>query len=156
MYGVLFAVRKRKAVNTLNQRQKKFCDEYLIDCNATQAAIRAGYSPKTAKQIGQRMLTNVDLKDYIDAQLERIHNEKTADAQEVIEYLTSVMRGEHTEQVLKLAGDGVQTVTDIDVSAKERLKAAELIGKRYGLFTDKVDVGGTIPVIIMGDDQLED
>lgn len=156
MYGVLFAVRKRKAVNTLNQRQKKFCDEYLIDCNATQAAIRAGYSPKTAKQIGQRMLTNVDLKDYIDAQLERIHNEKTADAQEVMEYLTSVMRGEHTEQVLKLAGDGVQTVTDIDVSAKERLKAAELIGKRYGLFTDKVDVGGTIPVIIMGDDQLED
>ena len=156
MYGVLFAVRKRKAVNTLNQRQKKFCDEYLIDCNATQAAIRAGYSSKTAKQIGQRMLTNVDLKDYIDAQLERIHNEKTADAQEVMEYLTSVMRGEHTEQVLKLAGDGVQTVTDIDVSAKERLKAAELIGKRYGLFTDKVDVGGTIPVIIMGDDQLED
>lgn len=156
MYGVLFAVRKRKAVNTLNQRQKKFCDEYLIDCNATQAAIRAGYSPKTAKQIGQRMLTNVDLKDYIDAQLERIHNEKTADAQEVMEYLTSVMRGEHTEQVLKLAGDGVQTVIDIDVSAKERLKAAELIGKRYGLFTDKVDVGGTIPVIIMGDDQLED
>lgn len=156
MYGVLFAVRKRKAVNTLNQRQKKFCDEYLIDCNATQAAIRAGYSPKTAKQIGQRMLTNVDLKDYIDAQLERIHNEKTADAQEVMEYLTSVMRGEHTEQVLKLVGDGVQTVTDIDVSAKERLKAAELIGKRYGLFTDKVDVGGTIPVIIMGDDQLED
>ena len=156
MYGVLFAVRKRKAVNTLNQRQKKFCDEYLIYCNATQAAIRAGYSPKTAKQIGQRMLTNVDLKDYIDAQLERIHNEKTADAQEVMEYLTSVMRGEHTEQVLKLAGDGVQTVTDIDVSAKERLKAAELIGKRYGLFTDKVDVGGTIPVIIMGDDQLED
>lgn len=156
MYGVLFAVRKRKAVNTLNQRQKKFCDEYLIDCNATQAAIRAGYSPKTAKQIGQRMLTNVDLKDYIDVQLERIHNEKTADAQEVMEYLTSVMRGEHTEQVLKLAGDGVQTVTDIDVSAKERLKAAELIGKRYGLFTDKVDVGGTIPVIIMGDDQLED
>ena len=156
MYGVLFAVRKRKAVNTLTQRQKKFCDEYLIDCNATQAAIRAGYSPKTAKQIGQRMLTNVDLKDYIDAQLERIHNEKTADAQEVIEYLTSVMRGEHTEQVLKLVGDGVQTVTDIDVSAKERLKAAELIGKRYGLFTDKVDVGGTIPVIIMGDDQLED
>ena len=140
----------------MNQRQKKFCDEYLIDCNATQAAIRAGYSSKTAKQIGQRMLTNVDLKDYIDAQLERIHNEKTADAQEVMEYLTSVMRGEHTEQVLKLAGDGVQTVTDIDVSAKERLKAAELIGKRYGLFTDKVDVGGTIPVIIMGDDQLED
>ena len=66
------------------------------------------------------------------------------------------MRGEHTEQVLKLVGEGVQTVTDIDVSAKERLKAAELIGKRYGLFTDKVGLEGAVPVIITGDDQLED
>lgn len=73
-----------------------------------------------------------------------------------MKYLTSVMRGEHTEQVLKLIGEGVQTVTDIDVSAKERLKAAELIGKRYGLFTDKVGVEGVIPVVISGDDQLED
>lgn len=66
------------------------------------------------------------------------------------------MRGEHTEQVLKLVGEGVQTVTDIDVSAKERLKAAELIGKRYGLFTEKVGLEGAVPVIITGDDQLED
>ena len=57
---------------------------------------------------------------------------------------------------MKLIGEGVQTVTDIDVSAKERLKAAELIGKRYGLFTDKVGVEGVIPVVISGDDQLED
>ena len=126
----------------LTEKQKLFVSEYLIDCNATQAAIRAGYSPKTAKQIGQRMLTNIDLKSYIDEQLERIHNEKTADAQEVLEYLTSVMRGEHTEQTLKLIGEGVQTVTDIDVSAKERLKAAELIGKRYGMFKDKLEVSG--------------
>ena len=73
-----------------------------------------------------------------------------------MKYLTSVMRGEHTEQVLKLVGEGVQTVTDIDVSAKERLKAAELIGKRYGLFTDKVGLEGAVPVVITGDDQLED
>ena len=111
----------------MNAKQKRFCDEYLIDCNATQAAIRAGYSPKTAKQIGQENLTKPDLKKYIDEQLEQIHSEKTADAQEVLEYLTAVMRGEHTEQVLKLIGEGVQTVTDIDVSARERLKAAELI-----------------------------
>ena len=54
------------------------------------------------------------------------------------------MRGQHTEQVLKLAGDGIQTVADIDVSAKERLKAAELIGKRYALFSDKMDLGGAV------------
>lgn len=140
----------------MTPKQKRFCDEYLIDCNATKAAIRAGYSEKTAKQMGAENLSKPDLRAYIDEQLERIHNEKTADAQEVMEYLTAVMRGEHTEQVLKLIGEGVQTITNIDVSAKERLKAAELIGKRYGLFTDKIGVEGIVPVVITGDDQLED
>lgn len=134
----------------MNARQKKFCDEYLIDCNATQAAIRAGYSPKTANEQAARLLANVSIKSYIDEQLERIHNEKTADAQEVLEYLTAVMRGEHTEQVLKLIGEGVQTITDIDVSARERLKAAELIGKRYGMFKDGLNVD-LEPVVIVND-----
>lgn len=132
----------------MNAKQKKFCDEYLIDCNATQAATRAGYSPKTAKQMGQRLLTFVDLKTYIEEQLERIHNEKTADAQEVLEYLTAVMRGEHTEQTLQLIGEGVQKIADIDVSAKERIKAAELIGKRYGMFKDNVNLGESRVVIV--------
>ncbi len=132
----------------MNARQKKFCDEYLIDCNATQAAIRAGYSPKTAKSIGNENLTKPDLKAYIDEQLELLHSKRTADAQEVLEYLTSVMRGEHTEQTLQLAGDGVQTITDIDVSAKERLKAAELIGKRYGMFKDNINLGESKVILV--------
>jgi phage terminase small subunit len=143
-------------VNTLTARQKKFCDEYLISGNATDAAIKAGYSPKTAKQTGSENLAKPDLRAYIDEQLEKLHSAKIADAEEVMKYLTSVMRGEHTEQVLKLVGDGIQTVTDIEVSAKERIKAAELIGKRYALFSDKMDLGGAVPVVIMGDDQLED
>lgn len=147
---MMFEINLQKGVAVMNAKQKRFCDEYLIDCNATQAAIRAGYSPKTAKQIGQENLTKPDLKKYIDEQLERIHSEKTADAQEVLEYLTAVMRGEHTEQVLKLIGEGVQTVTDIDVSARERLKAAELIGKRYGMFKDNVNVD-LEPVVIVND-----
>lgn len=140
----------------MNAKQRKFADEYLIDCNATQAAIWAGYNEKTAYSQGQRMLKNVEVKAYIDEQLERLHNEKTADAQEVLEYLTAVMRGQHREQTLQLVGDGVQTITDIDVSARERLKAAELIGKRYGMFKDNLDVGGSIPVVISGGDELED
>lgn len=143
-------------MNTLTPRQQKFCDEYLISGNATEAAIKAGYSRKTAKQTGSENLAKPNLRAYIDEQLAKIHSAKIADAEEVMKYLTSVMRGEHTEQVLKLVGEGVQTVTDIDVSAKERLKAAELIGKRYGLFTDKVGLEGAVPVIITGDDQLED
>lgn len=140
----------------MTPRQQKFCDEYLISGNATEAAIKAGYSRKTAKQTGSENLSKPDLRAYIDEQLAKIHSVKIADAEEVMKYLTSVMRGEHTEQVLKLVGEGVQTVTDIDVSAKERLKAAELIGKRYGLFTEKVGLEGAVPVIITGDDQLED
>lgn len=140
----------------MTDRQKRFCDEYLIDCNATQAAIRAGYNEKTAYSQGQRLLKNAEVKAYIDEQLELMHNEKTADMQEVLEYLTSVMRGEHTEQTLRLVGEGVQQITDIEVSAKERLKAAELIGKRYGMFKDSVDVSGAVPVVISGGDELED
>lgn len=134
----------------MNARQKKFCDEYLIDCNATQAAIRAGYSAKVAKVTGAKLLTNANLKAYIEQQLELLHNQKTADAQEVLEYLTAVMRGEHREQILQLVGDGVQQIADIDVAAKERIKAAELIGKRYGMFKDNVNVD-LEPVVILND-----
>ena len=140
----------------MTDKQKRFCDEYLIDCNATQAAIRAGYSPKTANEQGNRLLANVSVKAYIDERLEQLHSEKTADAQEVLEYLTSVMRGEHKEQTLALCGDGMQEIQDIDVSAKDRIKAAELIGKRYGLFKDAVDLGGAVPVVISGGDDLAD
>lgn len=139
----------------MNAKQRKFCDEYLISGNATDAAIKAGYSPKTAKQIGSENLAKPDLRAYIDEQLEKLHSAKIADAGEVMEYLTSVMRGQHTEQVLMLVGDGIQTVTDIDVAAKERIRAAELIGKRYALFSDKMDLSGAVPVVIAGDDQLE-
>lgn len=118
----------------LSAKQKRFCEEYLVDLNATQAAIRAGYSPKTAYSIGVENLKKPELKVYIDARLEQIRSERTADAQAVMEYLTSVMRGEHKEQTLRLVGDGVQEITDISVSARDRLKAAELLGKRYGMF----------------------
>ena len=140
----------------MTDKQKKFCDEFLIDCNATQAATRAGYSPKSAYSTGQRMLKNVEVKAYIEAHLQELHTEKTADAQEVLEYLTSVMRGEQKEQTLALCGDGMQEIEEIDVSAKDRLKAAELIGKRYGLFKDPVELGGVVPVVISGAEALED
>ena len=65
---------------------------------------------------------------------EELHSAKVANAQEVLEYLTSIMRGEQREQTLQLVGDGMQDITSIDVAAKDRLKAAELLGKRYGIF----------------------
>ena len=127
----------------MTKKQKRFCDEYLIDLNATQAALRAGYSEKTAYSIGQRMLKNVELKNYINEQLEQIQNAKIADAQEVMEYLTSVMRGESkaSEIVVEGTGDGCSEARLVEKppGEKDKLKAAELLGKRYALFTDKVD-----------------
>lgn len=140
----------------MNAKQKRFCDEYLIDCNATQAAIRAGYSEKTANEQGTRLLANVSIKKYIDEQLEKIHNEKTADAQEVLEYLTAVMRGQTTASVLSMCGEGCQEVIEKAPDEKERLKAAELIGKRYGMFKDNVNVDGVAQVIISGEGDLSE
>ena len=127
----------------MTNKQKRFADEYLVDLNATQAAIRAGYKEKTAYSQGQRMLKNVEIKTYIEEQLEGLHNERTADAQEVIEYLTSVLRGESEgeELVNEFQGDGVSKAVNVKKkpSEKDKLRAAELLGKRFGIFTDKIE-----------------
>ena len=140
----------------MNARQKRFCDEYLIDLNGTQAAIRAGYTPNSARTNAAKMLAKDNISAYIAAELERLHNEKTADIQEIMEYLTSVLRGEQTESILCLDGDGKQVIAEIAVSARERLRAAELLGKRYGLFSDKFDLSLTSPVVIAGGELLTD
>lgn len=133
----------------MTEKQKKFADEYLIDPNATQAAIRAGYSAKTARSAGNRMLTIVDIKNYIDEQLAKLHNKKTADAQEVLEYLTSVMRGEAEgeELINEFIGDGCSQPTKVKKkpSEKDKLRAAELLGKRYGIFTEKTELTVDVP-----------
>lgn len=127
----------------LTTKQRKFCDEYIISGNATEAAVKAGYSPKTAKQIGNKLLTLVDLRDYIDAELERMHSEKIADADEIMRYLTSVVRGESESEVVvtELIGDGCSEARCMKKAPdeKERLKAAELLGKRYGMFDKGAD-----------------
>lgn len=135
----------------MTEKQKRFCDFYIETGNAKEAAIRAGYSEKTAKQIGQENLTKPDLRAYIDERLAELKNERTADAQEVLEYLTAVMRGEYKEATLIGVGEGAQAVVDIDVGGKDRLKAAELLGKRHALFTDKVDLQTGDIVIKVGE-----
>lgn len=144
---------------SLTVKQKRFCDEYVIDLNATRA-YKAAYprvkSDEVAASNASRMLRNAKVGAYVNKVLDSIHNRKTADAQEVMEYLSSVMRGEQKEQVLRFSGDGQQMVAEMALSTKDRLKAAELIGKRYGIFRDNVSVSGAIPVVIGGEDDLED
>ena len=111
--------------------------------NAKQAAIRAGYSKKTAKVIANENLTKPNIKEYIAERMAEKEKELIADQDEVLKYLTSVLRGESlsTEIVVEGIGEGcseARTMTK-QPSEKDKLKAAELLGKRYGLYTDKVE-----------------
>ncbi|WP_375180524.1 terminase small subunit [Enterococcus rotai] len=132
----------------MNNRQKIFVTEYLIDFNATQAAIRAGYSEKTARSQGQRLLTNVDIKNAIKEEREKIQDENIATAKDVEEFLSQAMNGQIDEEVLMVvgAGDGVGDVARErkELSAKDRIKAAELLGKRHALFTDRQEIDATV------------
>ena len=135
-------------MDRLTKKQRRFADEYLVDCNGTKAAIRAGYSRKTANEQAAKLMKNKKIKAYISEKLEELSSERIAKAQEVMEYLTSVMRGEYTEPIMRLVGNGVQMLDIIDVSAKDRIRAAELLGKRYGMFKDNVNLGESRVIIV--------
>lgn len=127
----------------LTAKQQRFCDEYLIDLNATQAAIRAGYSKKTANRIGTENLSKPVIKEYIENRMAEKEAALIADQDEVLKYLTSVLRGQSksTEIVIEGLGDGSTKARKMEKepSEKDKLKAAELLGKRYGLYTEKVE-----------------
>ena len=135
----------------LTLKQQRFADEYIISGNATESYKKAGYranNDNIAAVEGKKLLRNPKIKPYIDERLKKIESEKTASIKEVMEYLTSVMRGEQTEQVLRSAGDYQQEITDIDVSAKDRLKAADLLNKIHQAREDK-DSTAPEPIIIV-------
>lgn len=147
----------------MTQKQKMFCDEYLIDLNATRAYLAIYKNCKSeaaAKAAASRLLTFVNLKIYIEERLEEIKTAKTADAQEVLEYLTSVLRGESEAEIVVVEGGGEGCSSARRISKapdeKERLKAAELLGKRYMLFTDKSQIDLNVPVVFAGENELED
>lgn len=123
----------------LTAKQQRFCDEYLIDLNATQAAIRAGYSKKTAYSIGNENLSKPEIDSYIKKRMAEKEADLIADQDEVLKYLTAVMRGGSSSSVLARDEIGADRVIEKPPDEKERLKAAELLGKRYGIFTDKVE-----------------
>lgn len=116
----------------LTTKQKRFAEEYIKCGNATQAAINAGYSAKTAKQTGNRLLTNVDLKSYIDAISKRISKKTIMDAQEALELLTGIARGEIKETVFVSTGVDVYEKQK-EADAKTRIAAIREILKRYPL-----------------------
>ena len=122
----------------LNEKQKNFYKEYLVDSNATQSAIRAGYSKKTAYSQGQRLLKNVEGQNYMKELMAEKEATLIADQDEVLKYLTAVLRGNSKASVLARDEIGADRIVEKPPDEKERLKAAELLGKRYSLFTEKV------------------
>ena len=143
----------------LTEKQKRFCDEYLIDLNATQAAIRAGYSERTAYRIGADNLRKPQIAEYIDKRLKEKQSDLIADQDEVLKYLTATMRREKKECVVVTIKEKksmyvpdekgtmrkqtiekeVPKIIEIPAKLSDANKAAELLGKRYALFTDKVE-----------------
>jgi len=143
----------------MTNKQKIFCLEYASCGNATQSAIKAGYSKKTARSIGQRLLTNVDIQN----ELQRLHEEykaqKIMDISEMQETLTSLIRNEIKEEVIVTegCGDGVSEAVTKEKTAsfKDKVSAIQLLARMQGT----LDVGATVNVILpkfTGESELED
>ena len=114
----------------LKPKEFTFAEEWLKTMNATQSAIKAGYSERTAYSAGNRLLKKVEVKQYIDERLTEMQESSIADTNEVMQFLSSTMRGDIPDQF------------GLDPALNDRLKAAELLGKRYKLFTDKQEISG--------------
>lgn len=141
----------------LNERQKRFVDYYIQTGNGAKAARMAGYSDKVAREMAKEQLQKPHVREAVDKKLAELSNERTAKAQEILEYWTSVMRGEQTDEMAMNVGlgGGVSRVEKvrIAVGAKERIKAAELLAKVHGLFITRqeLEISGKVPVVIRDD-----
>ncbi|MDY3922731.1 MAG: terminase small subunit [Ezakiella sp.] len=135
-------------MSKLTIKQKNFADEYIISGNASAAARKAGYSPKYINSNVQKLLQNTAVKMYIGERMREIQQKKIANQEEVLQYLTRIIRGEERDETLISDGSEIgQRITKIGVSARDRIKAAELLGKRYGLWTDKLEIEAETVVI---------
>ena len=141
----------------LNNNQVAFCDFYIELGNATEAYKRAYKSCKTqrtAEVNGNKLLSNTEVKKYIEEKMKEIESDRIAKAEEVLAFLSASLRGEVLEEVITtetVEGMVKPVILKKQLSAKDRIKAAELLGKRYALFTEKVDLEGNVGVTIIDD-----
>ena len=152
----------------MTEKQRRFCDEYLIDLNATQAAIRAGYSAKTAGVIAAENLKKPIIAEYIEKRMAEKEDSLIAKQDEIMKYLTAVMRREKSEHVVVTTSEEQSTyvpdangtmrkqtvkketpqIVEIPARLSDANKAAELLGKAYAIFSEKVEIGDAVPVIV--------
>lgn len=142
----------------LTPKQEAFANYYIETANATEAAIRAGYSKKTARFVGSENLTKPNICEYIDERMKEKDARWIASQDEILQYLTSVMRGQEKEQI-PIVMQAEFSMIDKTPAVRDRIKAAELLGKRYALWTDKHEMDSQHQVIIIDnvpDDWNED
>lgn len=162
----------------LNEKRQRFVEEYLIDLNGTQAAIRAGYSAKTANEQASRLLTNVNVQQAISAAMAERSKRTGINQDRVVLELAKIALVKITD-IVDSQGRIKSTATDDDLACIEsvkykkfesdtgssverevkiasKLKALELLGKHLGMWNDKLDVNITQPIVITGEDALED
>ena len=143
----------------MTPRQEKFCVEYLIDLNATQAAIRAGYSKKTAEALASRLLRNVNIRGRIKELQDKVFEDGMMSAAEALWRLSKAGRGELKEEVVVTEGigDGIseEKIIKKQISARDQIKALELMGKRHDLFSSDTKIE-MVPVIITGEREIHE
>lgn len=162
----------------LTDRQQQFVDEYLIDLNATQAAIRAGYSVKTAQEQSSRLLSNVMVQKAIAEKMAERSRRTGVNQDRVVLELAKIAFVKLTD-IIDEKGKIKDTATEDDLACLEgykykysdtdtgysverevklssKMKALELLGKHLGMWNDKVDLNVALPIVISGSDELED
>lgn len=150
----------RWCILKLTLKQKRFVDEYIISGNATEAAIIAGYSKKYANTNASKLLQNTTIKEHLNERLKDLEDKSIAKQEEVLKYLTAVMRGENQSEtvVIEAQENGTTRARRFGrlPEEKDRLKAAELLGKRYGTWTDRVEVDADMTLSVEVDYGAED
>ena len=146
----------------MKEQYKIFCDTYLQTFNASLSYAKAFPLAKegTCMVNGCKLLKRQEIQEYLKERFKQASNDRIASVQEVLETLTRTLRQEAKEEVIvnKFVGDGISEVEIVEKKPclREVLKAAELLGKRYALFTDKVEADVKQAVIFVGEDELED
>ena len=162
----------------MTEKQQRFVDEYLIDLNTTQAAIRAGYSVKTANEQGAQNLAKVSIQQAIAEQMADRSRRTGVNQDRIVLELARIAFAKITDIVdsegkikstatdddlaciesVKYKGSESETSSSVEreVKLSSKLKALELLGKHLGMWNDKLDVNVSIPVVISGEDALED
>ena len=143
-------------MSKLNEKQKAFADYYIESLNAYESAIKAGYSESYAKSQSYKLLENVGIKNYIDERMASKDDYRIASQDEILQILTDIARGITEEEVVQFSQLGEELRTTRKPTIKDRMKASELLGKRYRLFVDKVEADVTQQVIFEGEDDLEE